>query len=375
MMKTNPIFDERLKKVQACINHENEHVVGCYMGQGVPPTYSDITLAKYITDTDAGLKCFIDFVNRMNAIASVDSINFGYPGLIRASLSMMWWSKVKMPGEELGENEIWQVDERKLIQDSDYELIIKEGSAAVRNRILPQVIDMKEIEQFFEYHAKDDEMIFQQYTDAGYPVLTSGVSCPPFETLCGGRSMSAFFMDCYRKPDLIKEAQDVMLEEQLKMIASRPVSDYVIGEWIGGWRGASGLVSPKIWDKLVWPYMNKIAVALIDRGITPILHLDQNWDRDLERFLELPAKKCIINTDGMTDLRKARKVLGNHVAFMGDVPSQMLVVSTPDEVKDYIRRLLDDIGVTGVFLAAGCDAPTKSKFENLVAIHEVAQEY
>jgi uroporphyrinogen-III decarboxylase len=187
--------------------------------------------------------------------------------------------------------------------------------------------------------------------------------------------MTAFFMDCYKKPDLIKEAQNVMLEEQLKMIATRPDRDYVIGEWIGGWRGASGLVSPKIWDNLVWPYMYKLALALIERGITPILHLDQNWDRDLERFLELPENKCIINTDGMTDLRKARKVLGNHVAFMGDVPSQMLTVSTPDEVKDYIRRLLDDIGVKGVILAAGCDAPTGSKFENLVAIHEVAQEY
>lgn len=374
MMKTNPIFDERLKKVQAAINHENEHVLACYMGQAVPPTYSDITLAKYMSDTEAGLKYYIDFVNRINAIAPVDCINFAYPGAHQAALSLVWWSKVKMPGEELGENEIWQVDEKKLIQDGDYELIIKEGSAAVMNRILPQIIDMKKIEQFFEYHAKD-EMIAQQYTDAGYPVLNSGLICPPFETLCGGRSMTAFFMDCYRKPDLIKETQDVMLEEQLKMIASRPDRDYVIGEWIGGWRGASGLVSPKIWDNLVWPYMYKLALALIERGITPILHLDQNWDRDLERFLELPAKKCIINTDGMTDLRKARKVLGDHVAFMGDVPSQMLTVSTPDETKDYIRRLLDDIGVKGVILAAGCDAPTGSKFENLVAIHEVAQEY
>lgn len=373
-MKTNPIYDERLKKVQACINHENEHVVGCYMGQAVPPTYSDISLAKYMSDTEVGLKYYIEFVNRINTIAPVDCINVAYPGPHQAALSLIWWSKVKMPGEELGENDIWQVDEKKLIQDGDYELIIKEGSAAVMNRILPQIIDMKKIEQFFEYHAKD-EMIAQQYIDAGYPVLNSGLICPPFETLCGGRSMTAFFMDCYKKPDLIKEAQNVMLEEQLKMIATRPDRDYDIGEWIGGWRGASGLVSPKIWDNLVWPYMYKLALALIERGITPILHLDQNWDRDLERFLELPENKCIINTDGMTDLRKARKVLGNHVAFMGDVPSQMLTVSTPDEVKDYIRRLLDDIGVKGVILAAGCDAPTGSKFENLVAIHEVAQEY
>lgn len=63
------------------------------------------------------------------------------------------------------------------------------------------------------------------------------------------------------------------------------------------------------------------------------------------------------------------------MAFMGDVPSQMLTVGTVPEVKEYIRHLLDDIGTKGIFLTAGCDAPACSKFDNLVAIHEVAQEY
>lgn len=57
-----------------------------------------------MTDTDVlGLKYYIDFVNRINDIAPVDCVNFAYPGAHQAALSLIWWSRVKMPGEELGE--------------------------------------------------------------------------------------------------------------------------------------------------------------------------------------------------------------------------------------------------------------------------------
>jgi uroporphyrinogen-III decarboxylase len=105
------------------------------------------------------------------------------------------------------------------------------------------------------------------------------------------------------------------------------------GSWVGGWRGASALVSPKIWNRLVWPGMKALAQALIDNDHIATFHLDQNWDRDIERFLEMPAQKSIINTDGMTDLRKARKILGEHTAIMGDVPAPLLATGQRRRLK------------------------------------------
>lgn len=135
------------------------------------------------------------------------------------------------------------------------------------------------------------------------------------------------------------------------------------------------MVAPKIWDELVWPSMYKMGKACLENGIVPTFHLDQDWTRDIERFKELPAKSFIINTDGMTDLRKARKVLGDHAAFMGDVPPQLLAQGTPEQVKDYVKRLIDDIGPQGLFISSGCDAPANAKFENMVAMFEAANEW
>ncbi|MTI53712.1 uroporphyrinogen decarboxylase family protein [Geosporobacter ferrireducens] len=374
-MQTNKLFDERLKKVKDTLVFKNDSVTNCYMGQAVPPTYMDITLADYIFKPDEGLKVFIEFVNKINDIAPLDCINFGYPALHNVPLSVIWWSKVKMPGRELGVNDLWQVAEKKIMQDEDYDLILNEGYQALFNKIVPQVLDMSELENFVKYHMENDDLVAQRYTDAGYPVVNAGLVCPPFETLCGARSMSQFFMDCYKMPDKVKEAQDVMLKVLKDGIQNENVPGYIIGKWVGGWRGASALVAPKVWDKLVWPYMHELAMALIEKNITPIFHLDQNWDRDIERLLELPAKKCILNTDGMTDLRNARKKLGEHIAFLGDVPSQILATASPEQVSDYVKRLLDDIGTKGVFIAPGCDGPANSKYENLVALHKTAVEY
>ena len=377
-MTYSPIFEERLQKVKDCIAFKNKKVVSTFMSQSVAPSfYDDITLAEYMDDTERGFQLYLDFLDRISREAPIDCFNFGYPGAHYAALTLCWWSRLKRPGHELPPDAVWQVEEKDVMLDSDYDTIANGGLAEVQARILPQVMDdiPGEMAKFNSFYGEDFLTYMRRYAEAGYPSLNSGLVCPPFETLCGGRSMGKFFMDCYKKLDKVKAAQDAMMPALHAQIDAMPVDECIIGRWVGGWRGASSMVNRKIWDTLVWPYMKELAEHLAARGFTPIMHLDSCWDRDIERFLELPDQKCIINTDGMTDLRKARKILGNHVAIMGDVPAQMLTVSSKQEVKDYARRLLDDIGPQGFFLTAGCDAPSCSKYDNLVAIHEVAEEY
>lgn len=373
----NEEYDKRYKKVRDCIEGKNEKVVSTFMGQSVAPAfYDDMTLAEYMDDMPRGFQRYLEFVDRLNKEAPVDCINFGYPGAHYAALTLCWWSRIKRPGHELPPDAVWQCEEKKTMLDTDYETIANGGFEEVQKRVLSQVIDdLGAIDEFFKFYGDDFDTYMRRYVDAGYPVLNTGLVCPPFETLCGGRGMNKFFMDCYKKMDIIKAAEDAMMPALHAQIDAMPKEDYMIARWIGGWRGASNMVSPKIWNTLVWPYIKELALHMIENGFTPIIHMDACWDRDLERFGELPAHKVILNTDGMTNLRKAREVLGDHCAFMGDVPAQMLTVSSKEEIKEYARRLIDDIGPKGFFLTAGCDAPSCSKYENLVAIHEVAAEF
>jgi uroporphyrinogen-III decarboxylase len=114
---------------------------------------------------------------------------------------------------------------------------------------------------------------------------------------------------------------------------------------------------------------------MVEVGITPVLHWDQDWTRDLVRLQELPAGKCILNPDGMTDVKKFKELVGDRMAMMGDVPAAMFAAGTPDDVHKYVRELIDLFGNTGLILCPGCDAPINTKPENMEAFVAAAREY
>jgi uroporphyrinogen-III decarboxylase len=65
----------------------------------------------------------------------------------------------------------------------------------------------------------------------------------------------------------------------------------------------------------------------------------------------------------MTDLCKFRQIVGDRMAVMGDIPAHLLSLGTPDNIYNYVRDLIRDIGPTGLLLTPGCDAPFNAKPE------------
>ncbi|MCL2826869.1 MAG: hypothetical protein FWD72_05645 [Eggerthellaceae bacterium] len=375
MITYNDKYDANEKVMKDVVAFKNDHVATAYAGMATPANYYGVTIAEHMLNPEAGLKRHYDYVAELAKHGPINAVNTGYTSTVDIFESMIWWSHVKMPGLELPENSVWQVEEKTNISADDYDFIIDNGYMAMTQRLMPTIISPERMAAFGAFMQEDPEPGIQYVVDQGLPNTNSSLHCPPFETLCGGRGMHKFFMDCYKMPDKVKAVQDAMMADIRGQIMSQPDERFMFGSWVGGWRGASSMVNQKIWDTLVWPYMLEMSELLHSKGIVPVLHLDASWTRDLARFKELPAKSCILNTDGMTDLREAHRILGDHVALMGDVPVQMLALSSRDEVFDYTRRLIEDVGPQGLIICAGCDAPADAKFENMAAMYEAAAEY
>jgi hypothetical protein len=373
-MNYNDLYNKRYDKIMDTITFKNKGVTTMYMGQATPAAEEGLTIAEFLSSPDVSLKHTLHYINRLNRIAPIDGINCAHAACTNVALATVWWSYVKLPGRELPENSVWQVDEKEQLKVEDYDFILKNGMDAMFQKLMPKLFSQEDWQLFLEY-VKNTPQDIQTYIDAGYPIMRTSMATSPFETLCGARGMNNFFMDCYKIPDKVKAVQDKMMESIRETTAQISLEKSMLGAWIGGWRGASNIVNQKIWDKLVWPYMKELAEIVASKGKIPVMHLDSCWDRDIERFKELPAKTIILNTDGTTDLRRAKKLLGDHAAFMGDVPVQMLAVSSKQEVADYTKRLIDDLGPQGLFICPGCDAPATAKFENMAAIYETAQKY
>jgi uroporphyrinogen-III decarboxylase len=374
-MTNEALYQERFQRIQKAIRLEPVDTIPVvYMGTAFAAHYMGVTIADFCASGETAFQVNLATVKRLG---DLDGVNLGGGGRITALLTSLWLSRLGVPGRDLPADSLWQVREAEVMTPDDYDTIVNIGWGPFFGSYLPRVIDPQEFGEAMGWLMANTPRIQQSYRESGYVVVCDApvnVNIP-FEYLCGGRSMQKFFLDLYRMPDRLKAAMDVIQAETLAQIKAAPPFGGIRGTWLGGWRSASALVAPRLWDRFVWPYILELVEALISVGITPVLHWDQNWTRDLVRLQELPAKKCILNPDGMTDVHKFKELVGDRMAMMGDVPAALFAAGTTDEVRKYVRDLVDLFGNTGLILCPGCDAPINTKPENMEAFVAAAREY
>jgi uroporphyrinogen-III decarboxylase len=196
------------------------------------------------------------------------------------------------------------------------------------------------------------ESLKTELKQEGFPIMSSIFSANAFDHFSDSfRGMRGIMLDMYRQPDKLLEAMDKILP---KMIASyiedanrtgNPRIMSVIH------RGSDAFMSKKQWEKFYWPSLKKVILALIEEGITPVVFLEGDVLSRLEYFLEIPRRSMIALIDS-TDIFKAKEILGDTMCLAGNMPPLLLQNGTPDQVKEYARKLIDIVGKDGGFLMA-----------------------
>ena len=359
-------YPERLARIQRTIDLEpTDRIPFVFMGTAFAPRYMGVSMAEFCADPDVRVDVTLAAMDRLGG--DFDGINALPAGRITPALSGAWLSRVAVPGRDLPDDSLWQVVETEVMTVDDYDTIIEQGWSAFMGGYMPRVIDMAEFGANLAWLGANLPAVAQRFRESGYVPVSGGATTIPFECLCGGRSMEEFYLDLHRIPSKVKAALDAMQPDLIRIGVDGARNSGVPAVWVGGWRSASSMLSPKMWNEFVFPYYLEMITRLAENDIVSVLHFDHDWTRDLPRLRELPARKCILNLDGWTDIRKAKEILGDRMAIMGDVPAPLLSTGTPDEVYAYVRALARDVGPTGLILCPGCDAPIDAKPENMQA--------
>jgi uroporphyrinogen-III decarboxylase len=89
---------------------------------------------------------------------------------------------------------------------------------------------------------------------------------------------------------------------------------------------------------------------------------------------DIPKAKTVWMVD-QTDMAEVKATLGQNACLIGNVPSSMLKLGTPQEVRDYARQLIDTAGPGGGYILGNGAFFDEAKMENVKAMVETAKEY
>ncbi|HHV34855.1 MAG TPA: uroporphyrinogen-III decarboxylase [Syntrophomonadaceae bacterium] len=295
------------------------------------------------------------------------SVYFVFHGHVQKVVGFM---KPMMPGVDLPPDSEYQMVEYEAITRRDYYFILEAGYQAFQRRYWKRVHQVSD-EQIDKANSLMLDILKSQIKNAkarGQTFLYGGftVLAPP--TLSLMRSLGQFIRDMYQIPSTLESVLQEMTEALTADAIAYTRETGIPRVFVGVARLTCQLISEPLFERFVWPYLKKTVLDLLAAGITPILHLDSDWTKNLEYFLELPAGKVAIELDGTTDIFKAHQVLCGHTCIIGDVGAPLFTLGTSDQVQDYCRKLIQEIGRDGGFiLGSGCHIPLLAKHENVDA--------
>lgn len=366
MKAPEQMLSEKMARIQTAVSlgkPDRTPVIPC--ATAFCANHLGVKLSEFSINVELGSETIFQSLTSFGDIDGVQQTFFYVP-----MLSSLWYNRVKLPGYQLPEGTLWQMDETEMMKPEDYDAIIAKGWNAWSAQFFRDRLD-NIVEEKILPALSYAPTAANRFLASGILPFSPAIFTIPLEMVCGGRTMVKFIKDLFKMPDKVQAAFDIIHQDNLaavKALAALPAGHKPPAAWVGGWRGASEFLAPKTWQRFVWPYYKQMVEAVVEGGLIAILHLDSNWERDLEFLRQLPKGKCIFAPDGSTNIFKVKEVLGDHMCIFGDVPAAMFTVGTPDDVYNYARKLITEIGPAGFIMASGCDIPANAKPANVQAM-------
>ena len=374
-----------------------------------PMYYAGITPQESMYNYDKCCMAFKKFVMDFEPDGHLGAV---VPGTGKA-LEILDYKLYSWPGHGVSPEQSYQANEGEYMKANEYDALIDDPSNFFSNTYLPRVFGALEglkmlptltgiLEMYgvavnfipfglppvqaaykalFEAGAEALKWIGaigawnDEILAAGFPIIVAGYTKAPFDvigdTLRGTRGV---MLDMYRQPEKLLEALDGLIPIMIKMgvgtaqMAGHPLIFMPLH------KGADGFMSDEQFKKFYWPTFRKVMMGLIAEGVVPMPAAEGRWTTRLEVVQDLPKGKTLWMID-QSDIAKAKKTLGKVACMFGNVPSALLALGTPQEVKDYVKKCIDVAGKDGGYIVSNGAFFDQAKAENVHAVVDATREY
>jgi hypothetical protein len=189
----------------------------------------------------------------------------------------------------------------------------------------------------------------QELAALGFPILAGSGTFAPMDYVGIIRGSKGMMLDMYRQPDKLLALIDKLLPSTIDTALALAAMSGNPRVFMAINRGADGLMSLQQFEKFYWPGFKQVVLAVVDAGLTPVIHFQGSFDTRLEYFTEFPRGKTIGLLD-RTDIFRAKEILGDTMCLCGNMPLTLLRAGSEGEIKDYARKLIDVVGKDGGFI-------------------------
>ena len=139
--------------------------------------------------------------------------------------------------------------------------------------------------------------------------------------------------------------------------------------------GTGMIVNPEYYRQLIFPWYKKFAKVCHDNGKYLFFHSDGLlWDV-MDDLIEIGVDALHPIDPTCMDIAEVKRRVGNKICIFGNVPNDLLMTGTPEEVAAYTRNLIRTIGPGGGYcVGSGNSVPEWASIDNYRAMVETVKK-
>ena len=404
------LFEERERRVNDAVAlKEPDRVPVIVLSGFFPARYAGITCQEAMYDSNKVMQAWTIFLQDFQPDMIDNPFTTRYLG---ALLDKLGSKQLRWPGRALGENSSYQFVEGEYMRGDEYEQFLYDPTDFVVRTYWPRIFSALEpfknlpplhdilsyymgLAKFAAFGSKDVVKGMQVLAEAaqdaqymidmgmvwtakckelGFPSQAGSLTQAPFDTVSDFlRGTRGTMLDMFRQPDKLIEATEKLLPMMLRLGLTAKARG-VPRVFIPLHKGLDGFMSQDQFKIFYWPTLKKLLEGLIKENCTPNVFWEGDVQSRLEIIGDIPKGKAIYTFE-RTDMFKAKEILGDVVCLKGNVPLSLLATGTPEDVKDYCKKLIDVVGKGGGFIMDSSTVLDDAKPENVKAMFEFTRKY
>ena len=294
----------------------------------------------------------------------------------------------KIPGREIEPHSLQQFVEDEYMTVDDYDQFINDPIGYRMNSYFPKTLgeytkgNIRSHVAFLKsgflqgilggINRQRAEKLKNEY---GYGQTAQGSLTAPFDKLSDNyRGLRGIMRDMYKNASKVSEACEAIMHSMLSMCAAGADKNKVLPIFIATHKPC--FMSPKQFDQFYWPTFYEGCMTMIKAGYTFRIFLEGDWGPHWDHLQDFPKGSTIFDVDNEADIFDAKKKFGGKNFITGGLPTDLLILGSPNEVTERVKYLIDNLaGGGGWGPQGGGHMPEDCKPENMHALCEAIEKY